>query len=113
MDNHRARDSTESLLRQGPHFTRHRDLRRIREEIQPYRARACDCRFEHPGGRQWTGLLIGGINSLLIPAIGWRTAQFGFIPANLFCIGVYGLSIRPWRKETAHHRPVEDGQNRI
>jgi len=51
------------------------------------------------GRKQWTGLLLGGINSLIVCAIGWRTAQFGFIPANLFCIGVYTLSIRAWRRQ--------------
>jgi hypothetical protein len=53
------------------------------------------------GRRQWTGLLVGSINSVLICAIGWRTAQFGFIPANLFCIGIYALSIRSWLKKPA------------
>jgi hypothetical protein len=28
-----------------------------------------------------------------------RTSQFGFIPANLFCICVYSFSIRSWLKE--------------
>jgi hypothetical protein len=27
-----------------------------------------------------------------------RTAQFGFIAAHLFCIGVYGFSTRFWRR---------------
>lgn len=62
------------------------------------------------GRKQWTGLLIGSLNSLLICAIGWRTAQFGFIPANLFCIGIYGFSIRSWLKDTVHGRPVEDAR---
>lgn len=51
------------------------------------------------GRKQWTGLLVGGINSVLICVIGLRTAQFGFIPANLFCIGVYALSIRSWMRK--------------
>jgi hypothetical protein len=50
------------------------------------------------GRKQWSGLVVGSINCILICAIGWRTAQFGFIPANLFCIGIYGCSIRSWRK---------------
>jgi len=50
------------------------------------------------GRKHWSGLLIGGMNCLIICAIGWRTSQYGFIPANLFCIGVYALSIRSWRK---------------
>lgn len=63
------------------------------------------------GRKQWTGLLLGSLNSLLICAIGWRTAQFGFIPANLFCIGIYGFSIRSWLRETAPRQPIEAGQN--
>lgn len=60
------------------------------------------------GRKQWSGLLIGSLNSLLICAIGWRTAQFGFIPANLFCIGIYGFSIRSWVKETARRASRQD-----
>ncbi len=55
------------------------------------------------GRKQWSGLLLAGINSVLICAIGWRTSQYGFIPANLFCIGVYVFSIRSWRKQP--HQP--------
>jgi hypothetical protein len=31
--------------------------------------------------------------------IGLRTSQLGFIPANVFCIVVYGFSIRSWIRE--------------
>ena len=51
------------------------------------------------GRKNWTGLLIAGANSVIVCVIGVRTAQFGFIPANLFCIGVYGFSIRSWMKD--------------
>ncbi len=61
------------------------------------------------GRKQWTGLLIGSLNSLLICAIGWRTAQFGFIPANLFCIGIYGFSIRSWLKGTVRDGLLKGG----
>jgi hypothetical protein len=27
-----------------------------------------------------------------------RTAQLGFIPANLFCIVLYAVNLRTWRK---------------
>jgi hypothetical protein len=30
--------------------------------------------------------------------IGLRTAQLGFIPANLFCIVLYAFNLRTWRK---------------
>lgn len=59
------------------------------------------------GRKQWTGLALGGVNSLIVCAIGLRTSQFGFIPANLFCIGIYALSIRSWLKQ-AHSRPLAD-----
>ena len=47
------------------------------------------------------GLVLASLNSLVVCVIGLHTAQFGFIPANLFCIGVYGLSIRSWLKSAA------------
>jgi hypothetical protein len=36
---------------------------------------------------------------LIVCAIGLRTSQFGFIPANLFCICVYAFSMRSWLKK--------------
>ena len=50
------------------------------------------------GRKMWGGLVVAGINSVVICLIGVRTQQFGFIPANLFCIGVYGVSLRSWRR---------------
>jgi len=52
------------------------------------------------GQKRWTGLVVAGINSVIISLIGLRTGQLGFIPANLFCIGVYVFSIRSWAKES-------------
>ena len=54
------------------------------------------------GRKRWTGLLVAGINSLVICLIGLRTGQLGFIPANLFCIAVYAVSIRSWAKSDAN-----------
>ena len=51
------------------------------------------------GRKVWYGLVVAGVNSLLICIIGLKTSQLGFIPANLFCIGVYAMSIRSWRRE--------------
>jgi hypothetical protein len=51
------------------------------------------------GRKSWTGLLISIVNSLVVCIIGVRTSQFGFIPANLFCVCVYALSIRSWARE--------------
>lgn len=51
------------------------------------------------GRKLWMGLVVAAVNSLLICVIGLRTDQLGFIPANLFCIAVYAVSIRSWRKQ--------------
>lgn len=48
--------------------------------------------------KMWMGLVVAGINSGLICLIGLRTSQFGFIPANLFCIAVYVASLRSWSR---------------
>jgi len=53
------------------------------------------------GRKLWTGLVVAGINSAIICVIGLRTSQIGFIPANLFCIVIYAVSIRSWLKERA------------
>jgi hypothetical protein len=57
------------------------------------------------GRKLWAGLVVAAANSILICLIGVKTAQYGFIPANLFCIGVYALSIRSWRRDSGHPKP--------
>jgi hypothetical protein len=59
------------------------------------------------GRKSWAGLLISIVNSLIVCLIGFRTSQFGFIPANLVCICVYAFSIRSWLKKTHTHRIAE------
>ena len=55
--------------------------------------------FDHPGGPALLGRLnSAAINSAIVCLIGFRNAQFGFIPANLFCIALYGVNVRRWRK---------------
>ena len=54
----------------------------------------------------WIGLLIAIVNSLIVCAIGLRTSQLGFIPANLFCVCIYAFSMRSWLKE--HTRTNRD-----
>jgi hypothetical protein len=62
--------------------------------------------------KSWIGLLIAIVNSLVVCAIGLRTSQLGFIPANLFCIGVYGFSMRSWLKKQTHtNRDQAQGQD--
>ena len=53
------------------------------------------------GRRCWEGWVLAGINSAIICLIGWKTAQLGFIPANLFCLVIYGFNLRSWRKQEA------------
>ena len=50
------------------------------------------------GRRCWEGWILAGINSAIICFIGWKTAQMGFIPANLFCFVMCGLNLHSWRK---------------
>lgn len=50
------------------------------------------------GRKLWHGWIVAGANSVLICIIGIRTAQFGFIPANLFCIALYSYNLHTWRR---------------
>jgi len=50
------------------------------------------------GKRCWEGWILAAINSAVVCLIGLRTSQFGFIPANLFCIALYAMNLRSWRK---------------
>jgi hypothetical protein len=49
------------------------------------------------GKKIWHGWLFAALNSLVVCFIGLRTAQFGFVPANLFCIGLYANNLTRWR----------------
>lgn len=49
------------------------------------------------GRRRWQGWVVAGANSLIISLIGLRTSQWGFVPANLFCIAIYLYNIWRWR----------------
>ncbi|HTS04105.1 MAG TPA: hypothetical protein VMP68_00870 [Candidatus Eisenbacteria bacterium] len=50
------------------------------------------------GRRCWEGWVLSGINSLIVCVIGFRTAQLGFIPANVFCVVVSAINLHAWRK---------------
>jgi hypothetical protein len=50
------------------------------------------------GRKCWAGWGLAAINSVIICIIGIRTSQWGFVPANLFCIILYGVNLRAWRK---------------
>jgi hypothetical protein len=65
------------------------------------------------GRKLWSGLVISGINSVIVCVIGLRTEQFGFIPANLFCICIYAFSIRAWLKEKRAAKSEDQNQDVI
>jgi hypothetical protein len=51
------------------------------------------------GKKLWHGWVIAAVNSIIVCIIGMRTAQFGFVPANLFCMGLYANNLRSWRSK--------------
>ncbi len=50
------------------------------------------------GKRLWQGWVLAAINSIVFCLIGLHTGQWGFIPANLFCLLVYSYNIHQWRE---------------
>ena len=54
------------------------------------------------GKRCWEGWVLAAANSIIICVIGLKTSQWGFIPANIFCIVLYAINLRTWRKAEAH-----------
>ena len=50
------------------------------------------------GRKMWTGLVVSGVNSLIVCVIGLHTSQYGFIPANVFCICINAFNLRTWLK---------------
>jgi len=63
------------------------------------------------GRKMWTGLVISGINSLIVCVIGMHTSQYGFIPANMFCICIYACSLRSWLKAPKNEPEAVMGVN--
>lgn len=62
------------------------------------------------GRKLWTGLVVSIINSSVVCVIGIHTSQFGFIPANVFCIGMYAFSIRSWLRKQPEKLPQQAEQ---
>lgn len=58
------------------------------------------------GKRQWRGWVLAAFNSVVVCIIGFRTSQWGLIPANIFCIGLYGMNLRTWRRGTAEEQQL-------
>ncbi len=50
------------------------------------------------GRRCWQGWVLAAMNSVIICVIAIRTQQAGFVPANIFCIVLYAINLRAWRK---------------
>jgi hypothetical protein len=59
------------------------------------------------GRKKWQGWIAAGINSVVISVIGIRTAQTGFVPANLFCIAIYAYNVLEWRRQARPSSPGE------
>jgi hypothetical protein len=50
------------------------------------------------GRKMWAGLVVSCVNSLIVCVIGLHTSQYGFIPANVFCICINAFNLRAWLK---------------
>jgi membrane-bound ClpP family serine protease len=48
------------------------------------------------GRKLWQGWVVAAVNSAVVCVIGLRTAQFGFVPANLLCIALYAGNLFHW-----------------
>ena len=66
------------------------------------------------GKKLWQGWVVAGANSIIICAIGMRTAEFGFLPGNLFCIGLYANNLwnRRLKAQIANSRSRPLSHNR-
>ena len=53
------------------------------------------------GRRCWEGWVLATVNSVIMCIIGIKTAQLGFIPANVFCIVISVINLRTWRRTPA------------
>jgi hypothetical protein len=59
------------------------------------------------GQKKWTGLVVSGVNSLIVCAIGVHTSQYGFIPANVFCICIYAFNLKSWQNKGEESEPEQ------
>jgi hypothetical protein len=48
------------------------------------------------GRKMWSGLVVSGLNILIVCVIGLHTFQYGFIPGNVFCICINAFNLRAW-----------------
>ena len=59
------------------------------------------------GRKKWTGLVVSGVNSLIVCVIGVHTSQYGFVPANVFCICIYAFNLKSWLNKGEQSLPGE------
>ena len=57
------------------------------------------------GKRLWQVWVLAGANSVIICLIGLQTAQFGFVPANAFCLALSANNFWRWREERKASQP--------
>ena len=57
------------------------------------------------GRKLWQGWVVAAVNSAVVCIIGVRTAQFGFVPANLLCIALYAGNLFTWRFKSRSGEP--------
>jgi hypothetical protein len=50
------------------------------------------------GKRLWQGWIVAALNSMVICVIGIHTGQWGFVPANIFCLLIYIYNLHNWRQ---------------
>jgi hypothetical protein len=60
------------------------------------------------GKKLWQGWVVAAVNSAVVCVIGVRTAQFGFVPANLLCIALYAGNLFTWRFRSQRDLPEEN-----
>jgi hypothetical protein len=61
------------------------------------------------------GLVVSGVNGLIVCVIGLHTSQYGFIPANVFCICINAFNLRAWlkvQKDPSESTAGATGQNK-
>jgi hypothetical protein len=63
------------------------------------------------GRKMWTGLVVSGVNSLIVCVIGLHTSQYGFIPANVFCICINAFNLRAWLKVQRSNESTTDASS--
>ncbi|HYL86268.1 MAG TPA: hypothetical protein VE263_18740 [Candidatus Angelobacter sp.] len=64
------------------------------------------------GKRLWQGWVVAAVNSAVVCVIGVRTAQFGFVPANLLCIALYTSNLFHWRFKSLPSSAAPEGDVR-